>query len=129
VTRNRDLALVDLIERLTDPPTGGPVARWGVGVAAAIAILAYSFVWLSRCGHAIRLELPSRYGTATFNDSTGQLPMAFGSALAFVALYLHFRWFWSMTKRLDTYYEPLQMVSLLGVAASVIWSIWRLLMS
>ena len=88
-------------------PDGGPAARWGKGVvgAALVAICALAFIVTSE-------------GWASGGS------ILFGVAIAWLALLLHFRYFWGLNDRLCHYCGILQTVALIGFGGTL--ALWAL---
>lgn len=86
--------MFELLERLTEPPSGGRVHQIVIGLlASALAIIVGCWL-LSYAGSAVTLSLPSRYGRATYADSSGLLYVLAGATCTAFGLYLHAGWFW-----------------------------------
>lgn len=120
---NIDLAWADLIDRLTDPPSDGPVQRWVFGTALPIASLTYGMSWILDPPDVFRLRLPGRYGSTSYlvTSTSVHIPIALGCLLICIALYMHFHWFWGNHRRLSRWYELLQLLSLFGLAAFLLY--------
>ncbi|TWT79654.1 hypothetical protein CA13_10600 [Planctomycetes bacterium CA13] len=125
MTRNTDLAWVDFLDRLTDPPSDGPLRRFGLGLTAAVISLVYGVSWLLFPPALVTMPLPRRFGIGQHVavSTSVHVPCAIGLAFAFLALYLHFHWYWGNHSRLNAYYEPLQLGALVGLAASVLYGV------
>ncbi len=123
MTRNNNLTWLDFVDRLTDPPSDGPIQRLGIGLAVSALSFVYGLSWLLFPPESVSLPLSPRYGTGQqFATSTsGHVPVAVGLAFVLLGLYLHFHWYWGNHPRLNAYYVLLQGIALLGLAASIIY--------
>ena len=88
--------MFDLLERLTDPPSGGRVHQIAVGLLASVFAVVIGLWLISHAGSSVTFTLPSRHGRAIFNDTSGLVCVLSGSFCIAFGLYLHAGWFWGL---------------------------------
>lgn len=113
---------------LTDPPSGNPIVKWGIGVVVASGLV---LCGLRSCmtQHAYWIFVP-KYGRSDGEEFFGSIlhrisfygydAVALGSTYVFAGLFLHFQCFWRNHPVLSVYYEIGKYLSLLGFAISVL---------
>ncbi len=114
----RNDGLFDLADWLTDAPSGGPVQKWGVGIALAAITALYGVscclsqraTWFSSNRHG--------YGSWLV-ELTGASAVCVGLLFICVGLFMHFQWFWGSHEKLQRYFEIGKYASVCGVVASM----------
>lgn len=105
--------MLELLERLTEQPSGGRVQQIVIGVIFA-SCFALSGLWLAMYfGSAVSFSIPSRYGQASFVDPTGYIAGLSGLGLTAFGLHLHAGWYWGLRKRTSSTIKLIRVVLLL----------------
>ena len=111
-----NLPLLDLFDKLTDPPSGGTIQKWIAGIVSSVLLLSLGISCLVTQSATVPHLQRHRtfYGTRTFTTLIEGTPaLCYGALLISVALYCHFQWYWGNSPRLSIYYEPLRLIALL----------------
>jgi hypothetical protein len=115
------LALVDLVDRLTDPVSGGRKTQIAIGLALPVLMLCFAAYLYLALPVVITLPLPRKYGTSQQYLSTTSDHARYSLCLIVctAALYFHFRWYWGLHSQLTDSAQFMTMMSLIafGVAA------------
>lgn len=126
----RNDTLFNLAQWLTDPPSGGPIQMWfvGVGLSSIVAIYGLSCC-LSQRATTINLtnarfqSLPNTFSM----EISGIHAVIYGLLILFVGLFMHFQWFWGLYRPLQRFYEIGKFLSFVGVLASVLSLIFTMI--
>lgn len=118
----REEQITDLVDALTDPPSGGKEQMWVYGVIFAAIPFLYGIV----CCVTLHAKALNGFGVKglvrgqpMFLDVHGGAAVAVGGFCIFVASYMHFRWFWGNHPRLGNYYELGVLLSIIGIIGSI----------
>ena len=122
-----DEQIYDLAADTAGPPSGGKPEGWIYGVILAGPLAVYGLyclltqrAWFLAIGNSFANNRVPRRGPV-FEEYDGRLAMALGLIIIAVAMYLHFRHFWSQGPRLSRYYEIGQFSALLIFIAALGW--------
>jgi hypothetical protein len=126
-----DDQVYDLAADIAGPPQGGKPEGWIYGVIIAGPIAMYGLycllvqrAWFLAIGSRFVNNRVPRRGPL-LEEYDGRLAMALGLVMIAVALYLHFRYFWSQSRRLVRYYEIGQLAAILLFIAALGWWIFE----
>lgn len=114
-------SLLETAESLTEPPTGGKLKMWIVGVGFASLPFMYG-CWCCFTGHAKTLNITMRgfqpIQRGFLMDLSGNSALSMGAILVSIGLFIHFQWFWGNHHFLYRWYEIGKYLSVLGVVIS-----------
>jgi len=126
-----DDQVYDTVADIAGPPQGGKPEGWIYGVILAGPLAVYGLyclltqqAWFLAIGSRFANNRVPRRGPF-LEEYHGRLAMALGLVMIAVALYLHFRFFWSQSRRLVRYYEIGQFSALLCFIAALGWWIFE----
>lgn len=120
-----------MLDKLTDPPTGGDAQKWIAGAIFPGILLIYSMSCFLY-GYATivyaksnRLSFTSRpLNFVTINGAT----MGWYIALVLsIAAYCHFQWYWGNDRKLVYYYEPFRLLALVALVGFLLFNVLRVL--
>lgn len=117
----------DTISDIAGPPQGGKPEGWIYGVILALPLAVYGlYCMLSQHAwfFAVGIKGVPHEGGA-FQEYTGRLAIALGLSLFALAMYLHFQYFWSQSRRLFRYYEIGRLAAILLFIAAIGWWIYE----
>jgi hypothetical protein len=118
----------DDAEDLAGPPAEGIVATWGGGLILPIAAIGYGLYCIVT-GEATIPNFtlgPVVGGIARTKVVQDAAATSLGLVLCFVGCFAHFHWFWGNHRRLCRYYEPAQVVALVGLIPSLAWFLYSI---
>ena len=107
-TRNPYEADVKLAEDLSEPPSGGRLKMWLVGVGLALVPIGYG-IYCLLTGHAVLL------GQNENLDVTGPGAVALAIAYIAVGIFIHAHWFWGL------YDKPMWLSPVLKVLSTLVF--------
>ncbi|EMI53131.1 putative membrane protein [Rhodopirellula sallentina SM41] len=130
MTRNQDLALVDLLDRLTDPVSGGRKTRLLLGVFVPLGIMCLVGFLFINLPAVITFPVGRRYGISPqyITVQSEHARYAICLVTSMIATYFHFRWYWGLDRRLSDYSELLTTVSLIGFGAAMLYFVATVLL-
>ena len=98
-------------------PSGGPVKQWTAGCVLAAVPVFYGLFCLNRGYTTV-------FGKGGSTEATGEA--GFWFAIAYIALgaFLHFHYFWGLSSRLWPYSQPLNVLSLMTLLPSLVYSLF-----
>ncbi|WDQ19338.1 hypothetical protein [Rhodopirellula sp. P2] len=121
--------ILDLADRLSDGPDGGPITRRvvGVGIAAVVCLHGLRCCLVQRAT-TINLAHRGQMSPMFWKEYNGTPAVTFGVLLICVGLFIHFRWYWGNHKRLQYYYEIPTAISIVCFVIAIavhLWTVWR----
>ncbi|GAB5514102.1 hypothetical protein [Rhodopirellula baltica] len=121
--------IIDLADRLSDGPDGGPIARRVVGIGAAAVVCLYGLrCCLVQQATTINLSRGGQMSPMFWREYIGTPAITFGVLLICVGLFIHFRWYWGNHKRLQYYYEiptAISIIALIVAMAVHLGTVWN----
>lgn len=125
------ILMLNLLEKLTDPPSGGSLQKWIAGVVLPLGLLAYSLSCVIY-GYATLIYSQSRHVQSIakniqFVSITGPSLGWFLALILATAAYCHFHWYWGNDRTLGRYYESCQLITLAILVPLLIWNVLRAL--
>lgn len=120
----------DLVEWLTEPPSGGLAQMWGVGGGLSAVFVAYG-LYCVLAQHATTLNITMRgiqpLSRGLLIDIYGVQAVSFGLAIICIGLFTHFQWFWGNQKRLVPFYEIAKYGAALGFLAAIVAHVFTMI--
>lgn len=118
--------MLELLERLTEQPSGGRMHQIVIGVIFASCFTVFG-LWLGTYfGSAVNLSVPTRYGQAAFVDPSGFIAGLFGFGLTAFGLHLHAGWYWGLREKTHSAIEVARVALLLVAFVMLLGVVLRL---
>ncbi|MBB3209275.1 hypothetical protein FHS27_005115 [Rhodopirellula rubra] len=126
----RNETLFDMADWLTDPPTGGPIQMWSVGVILSSIVTGYG-VGCCILRRAITLNISQRgfrpLSQGFWLEIAGIHAVTFGLVVVSIGAFMHFQWFWGNHEKLAGYHEIGKYLSVLGLLIASVAHVYTML--
>ena len=119
IRKQRRTAFADA-EDLTDFPTGGWIKQWLLGLALPSFIIFYGICCI-RHGHTLVL---GEHGNSTI--VTGNVGFSFAISYILIGLFMHFHYFWGLSRNLWRFSYALKSLTVIGFVLSFLYAMYRM---
>lgn len=123
--------LFDIAEWLTEPPTGGPIQKWivGVGLASLVTIYGLACCFTQRASTLnITIRGVPSVGRGFWLALDGIQAVSLGLVIACIGAFIHFQWYWGNHPRLFPLHEIAKYLAAFAVFVAAMAHLFAMLM-
>jgi len=109
------------VEYFSSSPVPSFWSKWFGGALMPLLPMGYAL----KCWILKQATLPGRRGSSM--QLHGEDAIVFGLVCLFLALFLHFHFFWTAFPKLEPFSHLGKFLSLIGLVVSIFWLMWSIL--